>query len=189
MPPFRRANGLFPACGAAAFLFIIRHIRNHVNFFHPPAARTAYGILIRADIHQNNIRPDLFDIPIAYHIIFLTLKKVFPLTSPRHKQLMYAPVSFVKFQVSHFSKLLAVPQIDNFLTLQFRKKHVFPIFALFILYAGFYNLPLPCFSLNKSKPSANTITDQKRKPDIFPQISAYLKFLQNGGITIWHKVK
>lgn len=71
------------------------------------------------NVNQNDIRTNLFDILIGNHDIRLTVEKIQHLITPRNHDLTDTAAALVKLQVAHLPKLLAIPDIDHILTLQF----------------------------------------------------------------------
>lgn len=99
---------------------------------------------IRADIHQDDIRSDLLDIPKRDTVVFLAFEKIFPFAPPGYVYLMNTAAALVKFQIADSAKLLAVPQIDDFFTFKLRKKHNDPPSVIIGYAAVSKRVPKPC---------------------------------------------
>ena len=78
-----------------------------------------------ANIHNNDIRSDLFDVLIRNTVIRIRVKKITEFITARHDHLTYFTAAFIKFKITDSSKFFAIPQIDHILGFQFRKTHIF----------------------------------------------------------------
>ena len=77
-----------------------------------------------ANIHYNDIRPDLFDILIGNTKVRLVTKKIAEFVTARHDHLTYLSATFIKFQIADSPQLFTIPQIDHIFAFQFRKTHL-----------------------------------------------------------------
>lgn len=89
----------------------------------------------------------VLDIAVGNAVIFLTFKEAFPFISFGHKNLMYAPRPFVKFQIRNSAELLAVAQIDYHFTFKVRIEHFFhPVLFIICQFPedGTFSQSFPC---------------------------------------------
>ena len=80
-----------------------------------------------ANIHNNNIRSDLLDIPVGNAIIRFIIKEVAEFIATGYDHFTYLTAALIKFKIADSSELFAIPQIDHILGFQFRKTHFFPL--------------------------------------------------------------
>lgn len=78
-----------------------------------PFTKSSY-ISRKADIHHDDIRPYLFDIFIANHILLRISKQAAPLVFPGDDQLADLTRTLVKLKVTDPAKPLAVFQVYDF---------------------------------------------------------------------------
>ena len=69
--------------------------------------RTIYASVL-TDVHQDNIRPDLLDIPERNAVIFLAFEEILPFAPSGHIDLVDTAAAFVKLQIPDSAKLFAV---------------------------------------------------------------------------------
>lgn len=144
------------------------------------------------NVNQNDIRSDLPDILERDHDIRFTVQKTQDLVTSRNHDLTDAPAAGIKLQITHPAQLLTVPDIDDILAFQLRKKHgISPVF-LFLQNMRFFDfierfLPLSVCGVEKYA---------RRPGNIFPG-QVHTTTIRSGKQTahraetreIWHRAK
>lgn len=95
-------------------------------------------------IHQYDIRSHLFDIPPEDRIIRFTFKPVKKRTAAGDNDLADLSAALVKLKIRHSAQPLAVLDIDHFLGLKFRIKHLLSPKNAFLYYMRriFFRFPI-----------------------------------------------
>ena len=99
-------------------------------------------------VHDDDIRSDLFNILITDFPAFVTAEKRFPFRSYRHDHLTDTARTLVKFKIRNIPQLPAVSQIDHILAFQLGKQHFTSPSILFLcnrICKKGGNVPLPSF--------------------------------------------
>lgn len=95
-------------------------------------------VCLAADIHNNDVRADLFNIFIGNTYIRFTAEKIRELTAVVYENLADMSAALVKFQIRDSSQFFTVPHINHIFAFEFRKEHIlnlsFSHYSLF--YAG-----------------------------------------------------
>ncbi len=73
---------------------------------------------IAAQIDQNDIGTDLFDVPVADNDIGVAFKKTAEMKAFRYDNFLDLSGAFVKFHIYHIADFLTVSDIDDFFFLE-----------------------------------------------------------------------
>ena len=73
---------------------------------------------VAAQVNQNDVGADLFDIPVADYDIRVAFKKAAEMKALRYDDLLDLAGTFIKFHIHHIADFLAVPDIDDLFFLE-----------------------------------------------------------------------
>lgn len=92
-------------------------------------------LFLTADIHDDDIGPDLFNIFIGNADVWFTAEQIKEFVAAGDKDFADLSAALIKFQIGNSSQFFTIPHIDYIFAFQFRKEHIRNLsFSLYILF-------------------------------------------------------